>query len=53
MQIVDQDMVHDDCSFAALGGGVDDLVDPSTTSDKNDKFDTFMVKKKRSYDTIS
>ena len=53
MQIINQYMVDDDCSFAALGVGVDDLVDPSTTSEKNDKFDTFLVKKKRSYDTIS
>ena len=53
MQIINQYMVDDDCSFAAPGGGVDDLVDPSTTSEKNDKFDTFLVKKKMSYDTIS
>ena len=46
-------MVDDDCTFAALGNGVDDLVDPSTAFDKNDKFDTLLVKKKMSYDTIS
>ena len=53
MQIRNQYMVDDDCSFAALGTGVDDLVDPSTTFDKNDKFDTLLVKKKMVYDTIS
>ena len=32
---------------------LDDLVDPFTTFDKNDKFDTLLVKKKIAYDTIS
>ena len=53
MQIVNQYMVDDDCSFAALGIGVHDLVDPYTTFDKNVKFDTLLVKRKMSHDTIS
>ena len=53
MQIINQYIADHDCSFAALGGGVDDLVDPSTTSERNDKFDTFLVTKKMSFDTIS
>ena len=32
MQIINQYMVDDDCSFAALGSGVDDLVDPLSWS---------------------
>ena len=53
MEIVNQYMVDDGCSFAGLGSGVDDLIDPFTTFDKNDKFDTLLVKKKMAYDTIS
>ena len=44
MQIINQYMVDDDCSFAALGDGADDLVDSSTTSEKNNKFNTFKNK---------
>ena len=53
MHIINQYMVDDDCSFAALGGGVDDLVDPSTMSEKNDKFDTFLVQKKMYFGRFS
>ena len=53
IEIVNQYIADDDCSFAARGTGVDDLVDPFTTFDKKDKFDTLLVKKKMDYDTIS
>ena len=50
MEIVDQYMVDDGCSFAAWGAGVHDLIYPCITFDK---FDTLLVNKKMDYDTIS